>query len=40
VRLGISYVTTPGEAPAAETAGAMAELLGPFIDEALGTSVE
>lgn len=40
VRLGISYVTTPGEAPTGETAGALAELLGPFIDEALGTSVE
>ncbi|HET7418338.1 MAG TPA: TetR family transcriptional regulator [Solirubrobacterales bacterium] len=40
VRLGISYVTTPGEAVAGETAKAMAELLGPFIDEALGTSVE
>ncbi|HXR61303.1 MAG TPA: hypothetical protein VN732_08260, partial [Solirubrobacterales bacterium] len=40
VRLGISYVTTPGEAPAGETAKAMAELLGPFIDEALGSSVE
>jgi len=39
VRLGISYVTTPGES-AEETARAVAGLLGPFIDEALGTSVE
>jgi AcrR family transcriptional regulator len=37
VRLGISYVTTPGGTPI-ETARAMAGLLGPFIDEALGTS--
>jgi len=35
VRLAISYVTAPGEAP--ETTAAKAgELLGPFIDEALG----
>jgi AcrR family transcriptional regulator len=39
VRLGISYVTTPGGA-AEDTAKAMAELLGPFIDEALGTAVD
>jgi AcrR family transcriptional regulator len=39
VRLGISYVTTPGESADA-TATAVAELLGPFIDAALGTAVE
>src|SRR3954454_20254575 len=39
VRLAISYVTTPGESAEA-TAKAVAELLGPFIDKALGTSVE
>jgi AcrR family transcriptional regulator len=39
VRLGISYVTTPGES-AEDTAKAVAELLGPFIDKALGTPVE
>jgi AcrR family transcriptional regulator len=39
VRLAISYVTTPGESAEA-TAQALAELLGPFIDKALGTSVE
>jgi AcrR family transcriptional regulator len=39
VRLAISYVTTPGES-AEEAAQAVAELLGPFIDKALGTSVE
>jgi len=39
VRLAISYVTTPGESAQA-TAQAVAELLGPFIDKALGTSVE
>jgi AcrR family transcriptional regulator len=39
VRLGISYVTTPGES-AADTAKAVAELLGPFIDKALGTAVD
>lgn len=38
VRLGISYVTTPGES-AEDTAKAVAELLGPFIDRALGTAV-
>jgi AcrR family transcriptional regulator len=37
VRLAISYVTTPGESAEA-TAQAVAELLGPFIDKALGTS--
>lgn len=35
VRLSISYVTTPGES-AEEAARAVAELLGPFIDKALG----
>jgi len=35
VRLAISHVTAPGESPEA-TAGRMGELLGPFIDEALG----
>jgi AcrR family transcriptional regulator len=37
VRMAISYVTTPGESPDA-TAEAVAELLGPFIDRALGAS--
>jgi AcrR family transcriptional regulator len=37
VRLAISYVTTPGESPH-NTAEATAELLGPFIDEALGST--
>jgi AcrR family transcriptional regulator len=37
VRLAISYVTTPGES-AEEAAEAVADLLGPFIDKALGTS--
>jgi AcrR family transcriptional regulator len=37
VRLAISYVTTPGES-AEEAAHSVAELLGPFIDKALGTS--
>jgi AcrR family transcriptional regulator len=37
VRLAISHVTAPGEAPEA-TAAATSELLGPFIDEALGSS--
>jgi AcrR family transcriptional regulator len=37
VRLAISYVTTPGESAEA-TAKAVADLMGPFIDEALGTS--
>jgi AcrR family transcriptional regulator len=36
VRLAISHVTAPSEAPNA-TAAATSELLGPFIDEALGT---
>jgi AcrR family transcriptional regulator len=36
VRLAISYVTTPGESPEA-TAAAAADLLGPFIDRALGS---
>lgn len=39
VRLGISYVTTPGES-AEKTAKAVSELLGPFIDKALGTAVD
>jgi len=37
VRLSISYVTTPGES-AEEAARAASELLGPFIDKALGSS--
>jgi len=37
VRLAISYVTTPGGSPRS-TAKAVAELLGPFIDRALGTA--
>jgi AcrR family transcriptional regulator len=37
VRLSISYVTTPGES-AEDAARAVAELLGPFIDEALGST--
>jgi AcrR family transcriptional regulator len=37
VRLAISYVTAPGGSPDA-TARATGELLGPFIDEALGSS--
>ena len=39
VRLAISYVTTPGDS-AEEAAQAVAELLGPFIDKALGSAVE
>ncbi len=35
VRLAISYITNPGEAPG-DTAAHVAQLLGPFIDEALG----
>lgn len=35
VRLAISYITTPSESPDT-TASAMADLLGPFIDRALG----
>ena len=37
VRISISYVTTPGES-AEEAARAVAGLLAPFIDQALGTS--
>jgi AcrR family transcriptional regulator len=37
VRLAISYITNPGEAPG-DTAAHVAQLLGPFIDEALGTA--
>ena len=37
VRLAISYITTPAGAPEA-TAASVADLLGPFIDQALGTS--
>ncbi len=36
VRLAISYVTAPGDSPEA-TAARASELLGPFIDRALGT---
>jgi len=39
VRLAISYITTPSESPDA-TAAAMADLLGPFIDRALGGAPE
>ncbi|HST68949.1 MAG TPA: TetR family transcriptional regulator [Solirubrobacterales bacterium] len=39
VRLAISYVTTPGDS-AEEAAKAVSELLGPFIDKALGTEAE
>lgn len=39
VRLGISYVTTPGES-AEGAARAVSELMGPFIDNALGSAVE
>jgi AcrR family transcriptional regulator len=39
VRLAISYVTTPGEA-AEDAARNVAELMGPFIDKALGSTVE
>ncbi len=39
VRLAISYVTTPGES-AEETARRVADLLGPFIEQALGSAVE
>jgi AcrR family transcriptional regulator len=39
VRLAISYVTTPGESAEA-TAKAVADLLGPFIDKALGSAVK
>jgi AcrR family transcriptional regulator len=37
VRLAISYITTPSESPDT-TAAAMADLLGPFIDRALGSA--
>jgi AcrR family transcriptional regulator len=37
VRLAISYVTTPGDSPH-DTAEAVANLLGPFIDRALGSA--
>jgi len=37
VRLSISYVTTPGDS-AEDAARAVAELLGPFIDKALGSA--
>lgn len=37
VRISISYVTTPGES-AEEAASAVSQLLGPFIDKALGTA--
>lgn len=37
VRLAISYITTPSESPDT-TAAAMADLLGPFIDRALGAA--
>ena len=37
VRLAISYITGPSESPET-TASSVAELLGPFIDEALGSS--
>jgi AcrR family transcriptional regulator len=37
VRLAISYITNPSEAPD-DTAAHVAQLLGPFIDEALGTA--
>jgi AcrR family transcriptional regulator len=37
VRLAISHVTAPGDPPA-KTAKATGELLGPFIDEALGSA--
>ena len=36
VRLAISYITTPSESPQA-TAASVADLLGPFIDRALGS---
>jgi len=37
VRLAISYITAPADT-AETTAAAVADLLGPFIDRALGTS--
>ena len=39
VRLSISYVTTPGDS-AEDAAKGVAELLGPFIDKALGSAVD
>ncbi len=36
VRLAISYITAPGDSPE-QTATAVSRLLGPFIDEALGS---
>jgi hypothetical protein len=36
VRLAISYITNPSETPDS-TAASVADLLGPFIDRALGT---
>jgi len=39
VRLAISYVTTPGES-AEEAATAVADLLSPFIDKALGSPID
>lgn len=39
VRLAISYVTTPGES-AEETAKRVADLLGPFVEKALGSAVD
>ncbi|HEX7278883.1 MAG TPA: TetR family transcriptional regulator [Solirubrobacterales bacterium] len=39
VRLAISYVTTPGDS-AEEAAKAVSELLGPFIDKALGAEAK
>lgn len=39
VRISISYVTTPGES-AEEAARSVAGLMGPFIDNALGSAVE
>ena len=40
VRLAISYVTTTPSESAEDTAKAVAELLGPFIDRALGSTTE
>ena len=37
VRLAISYITAPGDSPEA-IAASVADLLGPFIDKALGTA--
>jgi AcrR family transcriptional regulator len=38
VRLAISYITAPGDSPE-QTAASMADLLGPFIDRALGSDI-